>query len=74
MSESLAVDRLYALQVLERVQLQDLERTRRWIADAERQAQEEQYRLERAAQPRPEWIAQAVRAGPVTVHTTLGLL
>lgn len=58
---------------MEQVQLEDLERTRQWIATMKRKAQEEQYAKERAEQPRPEWVAQrGVGTGPPTIHTTLG--
>ncbi|MFJ3699555.1 DUF6233 domain-containing protein [Streptomyces sp. NPDC090052] len=61
------------LQFLLRVQLQQVEQTREWIATWERRAHEEQRRLERAAQPPPEWVAQSgVGSGPPTIHTTLG--
>lgn len=72
-SDRSAADRLYALHCLEQVQLRDLERTRRWIEDAQRQVSEEERRLEREAQPPPEWMSeQSIGAGPPTIHTTLG--
>ncbi|MEV6791265.1 DUF6233 domain-containing protein [Streptomyces sp. NPDC051320] len=68
-----AAARLAALRFLERVQLGDLERTQRWISDAERRLSEAQARQEREAQPPPEWIVQrGVGSGPATVHTMLG--
>ncbi|WP_371793055.1 DUF6233 domain-containing protein [Streptomyces sp. NBC_01471] len=71
--EPTTAERLQMLQFLLRVQLQQVEQTRRWIEAAEREVQEEQRRQERAAQPPPEWVAQnGVGAGPPTIHTTLG--
>lgn len=68
-----AAERLQMLQFHLRVQLQQVDQTRRWIADAEREVGVEARRLERAAQPPPEWISQApVGSGPLTIHTTLG--
>jgi hypothetical protein len=64
-----AVPRLEALRFLERVQLADLERTRRWIA-AEEQRQAERERGRQARPPAPDWmIEQGLNGGmPVYVH------
>jgi hypothetical protein len=49
--------RLELLRFLERVQLGDLERTRRWLADEQRRRQEREQRL--AAQPpAPDWLIE----------------
>ncbi|MEV0097336.1 DUF6233 domain-containing protein [Streptomyces sp. NPDC050738] len=73
MSDESAASRLTALEFLERVQVRDLARTRRWIVDAQRRVGEEQIRRERAAQPPPEWTFQAPTGkGSGTLHTTLG--
>ncbi|WP_046500767.1 DUF6233 domain-containing protein [Streptomyces odonnellii] len=66
--------RLYALRVLERVQLRDLERTRRWIATEEQRAAEETRaaeRRERLRPPPPAWVATrgiGTRREPTGVH------
>ncbi|MEU3340448.1 DUF6233 domain-containing protein [Streptomyces sp. NPDC006668] len=49
--------RLALLRFLERVQLRDLERTRRWISDEERREAERQRGLE-ARPPAPEWLLE----------------
>jgi hypothetical protein len=62
--------RLDLLRFLERVQLADLERTRRWIADEERKAAEKQ-RGEQARPPAPDWLLEMGLnrdAPPVYVH------
>lgn len=58
------------LRFLERVQIADLERTRRWIAEEERRQAERQRGLE-ARPPVPDWILEhgLNRDGPpVAVH------
>lgn len=49
--------RLEQLRFLERVQLADLERTRRWILEEERRQQEQQRGLERRP-PDPDWLIE----------------
>lgn len=68
-----ATERLQMLQFHLRVLLQQVDQARRWIADAEREVGEEARRLEREAQPPPEWMSeQSIGARPPTIHTTLG--
>jgi hypothetical protein len=58
------------LRFLERVQLRDLERTRRWIADEERREAEHQRGIE-ARPARPDWLLEPGLNGhspPVYVH------
>lgn len=58
------------LRFLERVQQADLDRTRRWIADAERRQREQQRSLT-ARPPAPDWLIEASigkDAPPVYVH------
>ncbi|MFD4830101.1 DUF6233 domain-containing protein [Streptomyces uncialis] len=61
--------RLAQLRFLERVQLGDLERTRRWIADEERREAERQRGVD-ARPPTPDWVVEGgIGAGPpVYVH------
>lgn len=61
--------RLDVLRFLERVQLRDLERTRRWIADEERR-EAERLRGLAARPPVPDWILEMSLGGrhPVAVH------
>lgn len=61
--------RLDVLRFLERVQLGDLERTRRWIANEERREREQQ-RGHDARPPAPDWLLeQGIGDGPaVYVH------
>lgn len=61
--------RLEMLRFLERVQLKDLERTRRWIA-AEEQREQERQRGQAARPPEPEWLLQQSLGArhPVAVH------
>ncbi|MEU0691572.1 DUF6233 domain-containing protein [Streptomyces uncialis] len=61
--------RLTQLRFLERVQLGDLERTRRWIADEERR-EAERARGVAARPPTPDWVVEGgIGAGPpVYVH------
>lgn len=62
--------RLMQLRFLERVQLRDLERTRRWIADEERRAAERQRGLQ-ARPPAPDWLIEqslSRHVAPVYVH------
>ncbi|MGW1891347.1 DUF6233 domain-containing protein [Streptomyces sp. NPDC002004] len=69
MSDSLS-PRLALLRFLERVQLADLERTRRWIADEERREAETR-RGSRARPPAPDWLLEygiGEHRHPVTVH------
>ncbi|WP_030756685.1 DUF6233 domain-containing protein [Streptomyces sp. NRRL F-5135] len=61
--------RLIALRFLERVQLQDLERTRRWIAEEEGRAAEEAAR--RPPPAPPEWLVERGIDGarsPIAIH------
>ncbi|GHF13686.1 hypothetical protein GCM10014715_81590 [Streptomyces spiralis] len=70
MNDSLPSSRLEMLRFLERVQVADLERTRRWIAEEERRAAERQ-RGEQARPPVPDWVIERGigRDGPpVAVH------
>ncbi|MGX1129872.1 hypothetical protein RKD49_002062 [Streptomyces glaucescens] len=65
-----APTRLAQLRFLERVQLRDLERTRRWIAEEERREQERQRGLE-ARPPAPDWLIEQSLSrdvAPVYVH------
>ncbi|MER5183680.1 DUF6233 domain-containing protein [Streptomyces sp. NPDC002896] len=60
--------RLDQLRFLERVQVADLERTRRWIAQEERRLAEVR-RQEQARPPTAEWVLQeSLGAQPVAVH------
>jgi Family of unknown function (DUF6233) len=61
--------RLEQLRFLERVQVADLERTRRWIAEEERR-EAERLRGEEARPPAPEWLVQLSLGSqhPVAVH------
>ncbi|MFD6552777.1 DUF6233 domain-containing protein [Streptomyces sp. NPDC058398] len=70
MNDSPALSRLDQLPFLKRVQEQDLERTRRWIA-AEEQRLQEQRRGEQARPPAPDWLLERGLDGhtpPVYVH------
>ncbi|AZP17836.1 hypothetical protein EJC51_18055 [Streptomyces aquilus] len=57
MNDPLPLTRLDVLRFLERVQVRDLERTRRWIADEERR-ENERLRREERRPPEPEWLIQ----------------
>jgi hypothetical protein len=61
--------RLTLLRFLERVQVRDLERTRKWIADEERREAERQRGLA-ARQPAPDWLLERglSRRNAVYVH------
>ncbi|MBA4864350.1 hypothetical protein H1V43_23945 [Streptomyces sp. PSKA54] len=61
--------RLDLLRFLERVQLADLQRTRKWIADEERR-ETERRRLEQARPPAPDWVVQMSLGAqhPMAVH------
>ncbi|MER6851585.1 DUF6233 domain-containing protein [Streptomyces flaveolus] len=62
--------RLVLLRFLERVQLRNLERTRRWIADEERREAEHQHGIEASPAP-PAWLLERGLNGhspPVYVH------
>ncbi|NED75430.1 hypothetical protein G3I51_24510 [Streptomyces sp. SID9944] len=62
--------RLDMLRFLERVQVADLERTRRWIAEEERRQAERQRGLD-ARPPTPDWILERGLnrdSPPVAVH------
>ncbi|MER6782381.1 MULTISPECIES: DUF6233 domain-containing protein [unclassified Streptomyces] len=70
MSELPAPSRLHLLRFLEKVQLQDLQRTRDWIAAEEQHAAAVAVR--RPAPPAPEWlIERGIGVGrlPVCIHT-----
>jgi hypothetical protein len=65
-----SLSHLELLRFLERVQEQDLERTRRWIADEERRQLERQ-QGEQARPPAPDWLLElgiGRDAVPVYVH------
>ncbi|MEV8402606.1 DUF6233 domain-containing protein [Streptomyces niveus] len=72
MSESSPEERLAALYFLRRVQVADLARTDRWIADAEQRAAEHARR--RPPPPAPDWCVQYGMGGravrPAMVHTS----
>ncbi|GGQ48660.1 DUF6233 domain-containing protein [Streptomyces mutabilis] len=62
--------RLTLLRFLERVQLRDLERTRRWITDEERREAERRRGVEEKPAP-PDWLLERGLNGhspPVYVH------
>lgn len=64
------VPRLALLRFLERVQEQDLARTRRWIAEEE-QREAERQRGAQARPPTPDWLLERglnSRSTPVYVH------
>ncbi|MEU1275296.1 DUF6233 domain-containing protein [Streptomyces sp. NPDC005799] len=65
------LSRLLLLRFLERVQLRDLERTRRWIADEERREAERQRGLE-ARPPAPEWLLERGLSGREAVYVHVG--
>lgn len=70
-NDSAAPSRLEMLRFLERVQLADLERTRRWIAEEERKERERRTGAERRPAP-PDWLLDYGLnrdALPVAVHT-----
>ncbi len=70
MSDSDPMSRLAALRFLERVQVQDLERTRRWIAEEEQRVAELARRRETVERVVPDWILQGmINAGASMVHT-----
>lgn len=69
-NDSAPLTRLDALRVIERMQLRDLERTRRWIADEERR-EAERARGAAARPPAPAWIIErGIGQGgpPIEVH------
>lgn len=59
------------LRFLERVQLKDLERTRRWIADEERREAECRRGLQ-ARPPAPEWLIERGLSGRAAVYVHVG--
>ncbi|MEU1133563.1 DUF6233 domain-containing protein [Streptomyces sp. NPDC005900] len=70
MNDSAPLTRLDALRLLERVQLGDLERTRRWIA-AEERRRAERAEGERRRPAAPDWMLEVgigVGKPPVAVH------
>ncbi|MFE0107075.1 DUF6233 domain-containing protein [Streptomyces sp. NPDC059009] len=69
MNDSLPLTRLDMLRFLERVQLGDLQRTRRWIADEERR-QAERQRGEQVRPPAPDWLIEMSLNGrsPLYIH------
>ncbi|QKW31473.1 hypothetical protein HUT11_35510 (plasmid) [Streptomyces seoulensis] len=70
MNDRTTPSRLDMLRFLERVQVADLERTRRWIADEERRQVEKQRGIE-ARPPAPDWLLELGLnrdALPVGVH------
>jgi hypothetical protein len=67
--------RLALLRFLERVQLRDLERTRRWIAQEERrEAAERRHgtRVRREEQSRAEWLVERGLSGQAAVYVHAG--
>ncbi|MFF1760393.1 DUF6233 domain-containing protein [Streptomyces sp. NPDC058266] len=69
MNDSTSPTRLDLLRFLERVQVGDLDRTRRWIAAEERRETERQ-RGAQARLPAPDWLIEMGLGGrdPVYVH------
>ncbi|MFD0034916.1 MULTISPECIES: DUF6233 domain-containing protein [Streptomyces] len=69
MNDSSTPTRLDMLRFLERVQVGDLDRTRRWIAAEERRETERQ-RGAQAQAPAPDWLIEMGLGGrdPVYVH------
>lgn len=66
------IQQLDALRFLERVQVRDLARTRRWIADAERR-EAERLRGEQARPPAPDWLIElGIDSGRATVYVHVG--
>ncbi|MER5302255.1 DUF6233 domain-containing protein [Streptomyces lasiicapitis] len=65
------LDDLAALRFLERVQVRDLARTRRWIADAERR-EAERARGVAARPPAPEWVIEAGISGRQSTYVHVG--
>ncbi|MFD4633083.1 DUF6233 domain-containing protein [Streptomyces sp. NPDC058284] len=63
--------RLDLLRFLERVQLGDLARTRKWIADEERR-EAERRRGEQARPPVPDWLIEQGLGGRTPVYVHLG--
>ncbi|MFM9368930.1 DUF6233 domain-containing protein [Streptomyces sp. Da 82-17] len=64
------LSRLEALRFAERVQLQQLDRIRRWIADEERRVAERR-QGERARPPAPDWLIElgiGKERRPIAVH------
>jgi len=59
------------LRFLERVQLADLERTRRWIA-AEGQRAAERRQGEQARSPEPDWLIEQGLTGRAAVYVHVG--
>ena len=66
-----SASRLDQLLFLKRVQEQDLERTRRWIADEERRETERQ-RGEQARPPEPDWLIERGLNGRQAVYVHVG--
>lgn len=65
------LSRLDALRFLERIQVRDLDRTRRWIADEERRTSERQRALA-ARPPQPDWLIEQGIAGGRAVYVHQG--
>ncbi|MFD8233667.1 DUF6233 domain-containing protein [Streptomyces sp. NPDC059696] len=63
--------RLALLRFLERVQVRDLARTRRWIADEERRQAEHRRGLE-ARPPAPDWLIERGLSGREAVYVHVG--
>ncbi|MEU5145114.1 DUF6233 domain-containing protein [Streptomyces sp. NPDC021139] len=64
--------RLTLLRFLERVQLRDLDRTRRWIADEERREAERRRGIEEKPPP-PDWLLeQGLNRGSPSVYVHVG--
>lgn len=65
------IRRIDVLRFLERVQLSDLERTRKWIA-AEEQREAERIRGEQARPPAPDWLIEQGLDGRASVYVHVG--
>ncbi|WP_164551647.1 DUF6233 domain-containing protein [Streptomyces sp. WAC 01529] len=72
MNDHVPLTHLDLLRFLERVQLGDLERTRRWIADAERR-HAEQAEGARRRPPTPDWLLEQGISGRSPVYLHVGV-
>lgn len=69
MPEQAPATRLEQLRFLERVQLADLERTRRWITEEETRVADLARRRETVERVAPDWVLQGmINAGTQMVH------
>lgn len=71
MNDRAPLTRLDALRVIERMQLGDLARTRRWIA-AEERRDAERTRGVQARPPAPEWLIEEGLGGHKAVYAHVG--